>query len=110
MSRRDQWRLFPPTRNYRSQVVVLRLTLGKDSHGIVQLLHDLFCREGHVGPHDLAEPVGPELGGGGGGDGTINEIVNGVLSADTSPQMALGVLPLGTANDFARGCFRAAAR
>jgi lipid kinase YegS len=40
----------------------------------------------------------------GGGDGTINEIVNGVLSADTSPQMALGVLPLGTANDFARGC------
>ena len=40
----------------------------------------------------------------GGGDGTINEIVNGILSADTSPQMALGVLPLGTANDFARGC------
>jgi len=40
----------------------------------------------------------------GGGDGTINEIVNGVLSADTSPTMALGILPLGTANDFARGC------
>ena len=40
----------------------------------------------------------------GGGDGTINEVVNGILSADTSPQMALGVLPLGTANDFARGC------
>jgi len=41
---------------------------------------------------------------GGGGDGTINEIVNGILSADTSPRMALAVLPLGTANDFARGC------
>jgi lipid kinase YegS len=40
----------------------------------------------------------------GGGDGTINEVVNGVLTADTSPRMALGVLPLGTANDFARGC------
>ena len=40
----------------------------------------------------------------GGGDGTINEVVNGVLSADTAPKMALGVLPLGTANDFARGC------
>jgi lipid kinase YegS len=40
----------------------------------------------------------------GGGDGTINEVVNGILSVDTSPQMALGVLPLGTANDFARGC------
>ena len=40
----------------------------------------------------------------GGGDGTINEIVNGVLAADTSPGMAIGILPLGTANDFARGC------
>ena len=40
----------------------------------------------------------------GGGDGTVNEVVNGILSADTSPQMALGLLPLGTANDFARGC------
>ena len=39
----------------------------------------------------------------GGGDGTINEIVNGILSADISPRIALGVLPLGTANDFARG-------
>jgi lipid kinase YegS len=40
----------------------------------------------------------------GGGDGTINEVVNGILEADTSPQMALAVLPLGTANDFSRGC------
>lgn len=40
----------------------------------------------------------------GGGDGTVNEVVNGVLSADTSPEMAIGVLPLGTANDFAHGC------
>ncbi len=40
----------------------------------------------------------------GGGDGTVNEIVNGVLAADPSPDMAIGVLPLGTANDFARGC------
>lgn len=40
----------------------------------------------------------------GGGDGTINEIVNGVLKAGTSPRMAFAVLPLGTANDFARGC------
>jgi len=40
----------------------------------------------------------------GGGDGTINEVVNGVLAADTSPKMAIGFLPLGTANDFARGC------
>jgi YegS/Rv2252/BmrU family lipid kinase len=27
-----------------------------------------------------------------------------VLEADPSPEMAIGILPLGTANDFARGC------
>jgi lipid kinase YegS len=40
----------------------------------------------------------------GGGDGTVNEVVNGILSADRASKMALSILPLGTANDFARGC------
>jgi len=40
----------------------------------------------------------------GGGDGTVNEIVNGLLEVDQAPKMALGILPLGTANDLARGC------
>jgi lipid kinase YegS len=40
----------------------------------------------------------------GGGDGTVHEVVNGVLASDTAPAMAIGVLPLGTANDFAHGC------
>jgi lipid kinase YegS len=40
----------------------------------------------------------------GGGDGTIHEVVNGLMKADAQPDLALGVLPLGTANDFARGC------
>jgi lipid kinase YegS len=42
----------------------------------------------------------------GGGDGTINEVVTGLFqstpSIDTRP--SLGILPLGTANDFARSC------
>lgn len=36
----------------------------------------------------------------GGGDGSVNEVLNGLLDADF--QGVMGVLPLGTANDFAR--------
>lgn len=37
-----------------------------------------------------------------GGDGTINEVVNGLVSrGDTAPDMPLGVVPLGTANILA---------
>jgi lipid kinase YegS len=39
-----------------------------------------------------------------GGDGTVNEVVNGVLEADDAPKIAVGVVPYGTANDFAVGC------
>ena len=37
----------------------------------------------------------------GGGDGTVNEVVNGLLQVEGNTS-ALGVIPLGTANDFAR--------
>lgn len=40
----------------------------------------------------------------GGGDGTVNEVVNGIMRATESPQAAMAVMPLGSANDFARGC------
>ncbi len=33
-----------------------------------------------------------------GGDGTINEVINGIIGKD----MALGIMPLGTGNDYAR--------
>lgn len=38
-----------------------------------------------------------------GGDGTINEVVTALLQVDVGRRPALGILPLGTANDFARG-------
>ena len=37
-----------------------------------------------------------------GGDGSIHEAVNGILRSATST--ALGVIPLGTGNDFAKAC------
>ena len=41
----------------------------------------------------------------GGGDGTINAVVNALVGKGKKPPKAgLGILPLGTANDFARGC------
>lgn len=40
----------------------------------------------------------------GGGDGTLNEVANALSGAGFLGRCALGVLPLGTANDFAVAC------
>jgi YegS/Rv2252/BmrU family lipid kinase len=37
-----------------------------------------------------------------GGDGTLNEVLNGIADADAFSRARLGVLPLGTANVFAK--------
>jgi lipid kinase YegS len=39
-----------------------------------------------------------------GGDGTLNEVVHGLMDLSINARPALGVVPLGTANDFAVGC------
>ncbi len=39
-----------------------------------------------------------------GGDGTVNEVVNGIFQVTEKPKPAMGVMPLGSANDFSRGC------
>lgn len=39
----------------------------------------------------------------GGGDGTVNEVVNGLMSLPKHRRVPLGILPLGSANDFANG-------
>ena len=38
-----------------------------------------------------------------GGDGTVHEIVNGLMQVDPSRRPRLGVVPLGSGNDFAGG-------
>lgn len=37
-----------------------------------------------------------------GGDGTLNEVVTGLMDVDESDRPAVGLLPMGAANDFAR--------
>jgi lipid kinase YegS len=39
-----------------------------------------------------------------GGDGTLNEVVHGLMDLSIDARPVLGVVPLGTANDFATGC------
>lgn len=39
-----------------------------------------------------------------GGDGTLNEVVNGVMTARTHGRVSVGVVPYGTGNDFATTC------
>lgn len=39
-----------------------------------------------------------------GGDGTLNEVLHGVMDLSIDARPVLGVVPLGTANDFAIGC------
>ena len=40
----------------------------------------------------------------GGGDGSVDEVANGFMGLPAADRPALGVLPLGTANDFATVC------
>ena len=37
-----------------------------------------------------------------GGDGTLNEVINGITGSRQRRQVCVGIVPLGTANDFAR--------
>jgi lipid kinase YegS len=39
-----------------------------------------------------------------GGDGTVNAVVSGLMRSGQQNLPSMGVLPLGTANDFARAC------
>ena len=38
-----------------------------------------------------------------GGDGTLNEAAQGLLERSTDARPAMGIVPCGTANDYARG-------
>lgn len=72
------------------------------SNGIA---HELYESRG---PGDLEDQVRRAVAGGAdrvlvaGGDGSVHEAVNGIMLSGR--QAALGVVPLGTGNDFAKAC------
>src|SRR5690348_13873183 len=49
----------------------------------------------------VAEAGGADLLIAAGGDGTLNEVVHGLMGLSKVARPVLGVVPLGTANDFA---------
>jgi lipid kinase YegS len=55
-----------------------------------------FAADRRRGPVDVMVAAG--------GDGTINEVLNGMLANEVTPPAALAIVPLGTANDFAKSC------
>lgn len=79
-----------------------------DVDGLIQRFRDLPNAEVHVtakagGAIQCARTAlrkGRDLIVAAGGDGTLNEIVNGLR--EDAPSVVLGLIPLGTGNDFAR--------
>lgn len=51
-----------------------------------------------------AMALGAETVIAGGGDGTINEVATALIAYPQASRPALGIIPLGTANDFATSC------
>ncbi len=90
---------------------------GKVSCKRIEAAVKAVCRRGHTidvrvtgqtaGAATLARQAvkdGIDVVVAGGGDGTVNEVVNGLFAASAEPGVIMAVLPLGSANDFARSC------
>jgi diacylglycerol kinase (ATP) len=100
-------------------IIIYNPTAGKGSAGKrlpkVQALldeskfdYDLVLTEGPGHAQDLGKQAAEEGRGlvvAAGGDGTVNETINGLMRANTngSGKSKLGVLPVGRGNDFAFG-------
>lgn len=85
--------------------------MGRRAAAICRLLAENGVRHEAIasrGPGDIERRVGELVGEGHrrllvvGGDGSVNEAVNGIMASD--PSVGLGVIPSGTGNDFAKAC------
>jgi len=96
---------------------VKSLILVNRSAGSVENLDGLLKQLGRFRPSDIyvtkrageaetktrkAIRTGYELVVAAGGDGTLNEVINAVAQSKCARQICIGLVPLGTGNDFAR--------
>ncbi|WP_188455115.1 diacylglycerol kinase [Virgibacillus oceani] len=65
--------------------------------------HATTCEGDAIEAAKTAVERGYDLVVAAGGDGTINEVINGIAEKDFRPR--LGIIPVGTTNDFARALF-----
>ena len=75
-------------RSYRKKKLNIKFLFTKYQHHATRLVHDLTS--------DSASHTIVVLGG----DGTLNEVIDGIVYLD---KVTLGYIPLGSGNDFARG-------
>jgi YegS/Rv2252/BmrU family lipid kinase len=74
-------------RELQARDVSAQVHMTQVSGHAVELAHDLAC-------------AGADVIAAAGGDGTMHDVANGILTAGTPT--AMGVIPLGTGNDFAK--------
>ncbi len=80
---------------------------GKDQDQVVALSHSLaadleIATAPGMAEADAREAVDHDVLVAAGGDGTVHEVVNGLLNQHVEPRPRLAILPFGTGNDIAR--------
>ena len=68
----------------------------------VRLTYEAGDAEFYAAEAALDNSIGTVVAGG--GDGTANAVVSGLMTSSAADLPTLGLLPLGTANDFANAC------
>jgi len=100
----------PPADASDDRVLVLNPVSGDSNHApevrgwSTDLGYEVRETEGEGDALDLAREAvadGASVVAAAGGDGTVNEVIRGVVAADGLEQVTVGVVPCGTGNDFA---------
>ena len=102
-------------REFKMKIAFIVNSLIKKKASVIEEIHAVFKNDTYVeyhiletnGPGDailLAHQSGTthQILIAVGGDGTLNEVINGVMRSNNSDKVIIGQLPCGTANDFAK--------